>query len=72
MPGYVVKTSVTHLDLFLCWNLLTLELTRPVECRQSVILELRDRFDHFFFFEAGGRGGGVGWAVKKKKLFLHR
>ena len=44
MPGYVVTTSMTHLDLFLCWNLLTLELMRPVECRRSVILELRDSF----------------------------
>ena len=49
MPGYVVKTSVTRLDLFLCWNLLTLELMRPFECRQSFILELRDRLDHFIF-----------------------
>ena len=68
MPGYAIKTSVTHLDLFLCWNLFTLELMRPGECRQSVILELRDRL--CLLFDAGE---GVGWAVtKKKKRFLHR
>ena len=55
---------MTHLDLFLCWNVFTLELMRPAECWQSVIVGLRDRFETphgtngwtVLLFEAGGGG----------------